>query len=67
MKQFQESQPEKDLSILMQAEMLKRHPDWIEEHAEEFRNYIEEHPDLLSTFYENPDTAIDELEKVFYH
>ncbi len=67
MKESFEQQPEKDPTILMQGELLKKHPDWIEAHAKDFRNFIDERPDVIQQYKENPEETIQELENKFYH
>jgi len=67
MKESFSQQPEPDSTILMQAELLKKHPNWIEEHAVEFRGFIEEHPEVVERYKEDPEETIQELENKFYH
>lgn len=59
--------PPPDPTILMQAKLLERHPDWIEAHAESFRGFIEEHPELIDRYKENPGEVVEEIEHTFYH
>lgn len=67
MKESFEQQPEQDPTILMQMELLKIHPDWIEKHAEEFRDFINNNPEIVEHYKEDPKEVIDEVEKRFYH
>ncbi len=65
MKESFEQQP--DPSILMQVELLKNHPDWIEAHAEDFRVLIDSKPEIIEHYKENPEETVNEVEKIFYH
>jgi len=67
MKESFKQQPEPDLTILMQAELLKKHPDWIEEHAAEFRDFIDIHPEIVEHYKEDPEETVKDLENKFYH
>jgi len=66
---------------LQAALLAKNHPGWLEDtgktlglHEKEmesfgkdFRNFIEEHPDVVVHYKENPEDTIQELENKFYH
>ena len=67
MEKYKGQQPEKDPSILIQAELLKKHPDWIDMHAEEFRSFINDNPDIVERYMEDPQVVVSEVEKRFYH
>ncbi len=54
--------PPDDTSILLQAELLKRHgeinlAEWIPEYGDKARGYLEEHPNA----------TVDELDKHFFN
>ena len=57
-----------DPAIPMQAELLKRHPDWIEAHARDFREeFLPEHPEIIAEFETDPEETIKKIEQEFYH
>lgn len=58
----------RDPSVLIQAELVGRHPDWINAHAEEFREkYLPEHPEILEQFMKDPEAAVKAIEGEYYH
>lgn len=59
--------PPPDPVTLMQAALLARHPDWIKENAKEFRALIDAYPEIMEHYQADPEAAIDEIEKIFYH
>lgn len=59
--------PVPDPTILMQAKLLERHPDWIDAHAAEFRKFIDTHPDIVERYQERPQETVNEIESKFYH
>jgi len=59
--------PPPDPTILVQAMIMKKHPDWIEKHAKNFREHLAENPQLTELLKENPEEAVEEIEKIFYH
>lgn len=67
MKESFSQQPDRDPSILIQAELLKNHPDWIEMHAKDFRDFIDSNPEIIERYKDNPEEIISEVEKKFYH
>ncbi len=67
MKESFNQQSEPDPAILMQAEILRNHPDWIEAHAKDFRNFIDNNPEIIERYKENPEETVGEVEKRFYH
>ena len=57
-----------DPAISIQAELLKRHPDWIDAHAEGFREeFLPKHPEIVQEFEKDPEEAIKKIEQEFYH
>jgi len=53
---------------VLQAELLKRHPDWIENHAANFREtFLSEHPEIVEEFEKDPEEAIRKVERTYYH
>ncbi len=67
MKESFNQQPEPDLSIRIQVELLKNHPDWIETHAKDFRVLVDSDPEIIERYKENPKEVVSEVEKRFYH
>ncbi len=67
MKEVFNQQPEPDPSIRIQAELLKEHPDWIKVHAKDFRNFVDNNPEIIERYKENPEEVVSEVEKRFYH
>jgi len=67
MKESFNQQPAPDPSIRIQAELLKNHPDWIETHAKDFRDLVDDDPEIIERYKENPGEAVSEVEKRFYH
>ncbi len=57
---------QQDPTILMQVPLIEKHPDWIDLHAEEFREYIILHPEIVELFKKNPEKAIKTLEEKYY-
>ena len=67
MKESFDQQPDRDPAILIQAELLKNHPDWIEMHAKDFRDLIDDNPEIIERYKDNPEEIVSEVEKKFYH
>lgn len=44
---FEKQHASQDSTSLMQVALLEKHPDWIDTHAKEFRNYIHNTQGLL--------------------
>lgn len=55
----------------MQIKLAERHhedlEDFIDMHAAEFRKTVDEHPELVETFEEDPERALEELDNYLYH
>lgn len=59
--------PPPDPVMLIQHDLLERHPDWIETHAEDFRALITAYPGIIEHYKTDPKEAVDEIEKFFYY
>jgi hypothetical protein len=60
-----------ELGNQMQEMLAERHGeqmmDFIDNHAEEFRKYVNENDDVLDAFKRNPEEAIKAIEPLLYH
>jgi len=56
-----------NISNSIQIELLKKHPDWITEHASEFHEYMSSHPEVFEQYKQDPEGTVKEIEEKFYH
>ncbi len=54
------------LTNLIQIELMQNHPNWTDEHADEFRDHVNNHPEVTDQYKQDPEGTIKELEEKFY-